>query len=106
MKIAQISLFALSSIDAQPVENSPAVPFNYDDEYTSYEDDLLDERKVPNRHPKARLRTLGKIEPSKQSRNRFFSEAFSYELLDTWFDHIPSQDNWKMKFATNIQRMR
>ena len=61
MKIAQISLFALSSIDAQPAEISSAAPapFNYD-EYTSYDDDTLDERKVPNRHPKARLRTLGK----------------------------------------------
>ena len=62
MKIAQISLFALSSIDAQPAEISPA-PFNYDDEFTSYDDSdaTLDGRKVPNRHPKARLRTLGKI---------------------------------------------
>ena len=67
MKIAQISLFALSSIDAQLAEISPA-PFNYDDEFTSYDDDAtLDGRKEPNRHPKARLRTLGKIKPQKQT---------------------------------------
>ena len=61
MKISQISFFALSSLDAQPTEQSAVLPLNYDnDEYQSY-DDNLDERKVPNRHPKARLRTLGKI---------------------------------------------
>ena len=55
MKIAQIGLLAYS-LDALPTELTSIQPYNYDE--SSY--DSLDERKVPNRHPKARLRTLGK----------------------------------------------
>ena len=111
MKISQIVLLGVSSIEAQLAETAlPAAvsPFNYDnDDYQSYEDNFLDERKVPNRHPKARLRTLGTVRDNNEQVSKdLFVEAFSYELLDKWFDHIPSQDNWKMKFATNIQRMR
>ena len=45
---------------------------------------------VPPRHPIARLNRL---------------VEFSEELIDTWFAFLPSQENWKLKFARNGERM-
>ena len=49
-----------------------------------------EEKKVPPRHPLQRLERL---------------VEFSHEILDEWFDFLPSQQNWKNKFANNAQRM-
>ena len=48
------------------------------------------EKKVPPRHPLQRLSKL---------------VEFSGELLDDWYGFLPSKDAWKVKFATNAQRM-
>ena len=49
-----------------------------------------EDKKVPPRHPLQRLERL---------------TQFSTELLDTWFDFLPSQHAWRMKFRRNGERM-
>lgn len=44
-----------------------------------------------NFHPLQRLNTL---------------VAFSQELMDNWYDFLPSQTQWKRKFVTNAARMQ
>merc|ERR1712176_758877 len=51
---------------------------------------LADNKKVPPRHPLQRLQRL---------------TEFSEELLNEWYDFLPSKDNWINKFATNAKRM-
>ena len=49
-----------------------------------------EEKKVPPRHPLQRLAKL---------------TEFSAEILDQWYDFLPSKESWKAKFATNAARM-
>ena len=49
-----------------------------------------DDRKVPPRHPLQRLNRL---------------VEFSHELLDDWYNWLPSKDAWKDKFEKNADRM-
>ena len=49
-----------------------------------------DDRKVPPRHPIQRLNRL---------------VEFSEELLNMWYDWLPSKDAWVQKFAKNADRM-
>merc|ERR1712046_155824 len=48
------------------------------------------DKKVPPRHPLQRLNRL---------------VEFTDEILDTWFEFLPSKDAWKAKFETNAGRM-
>ena len=49
-----------------------------------------DDKKVPPRHPLQRLERLN---------------AFTDEMLNTWFSFLPSKDAWVEKFAANGARM-
>ena len=49
-----------------------------------------DDKKVPPRHPLQRLERL---------------TEFSAEILNDWFDFVPSKDRWIQKFANNADRM-
>ena len=49
------------------------------------------EKKVPPRHPLQRLNAL---------------TQFTEEIMNTWFDFLPSQEAWVNKFATNASRMK
>ena len=49
-----------------------------------------DGKKVPPRHPLQRLKRL---------------VEFGVEIMDDWFDFLPSQNAWKKKFETNANRM-
>ena len=49
-----------------------------------------EDKKVPPRHPLQRLAKL---------------TEFSAEILNEWFDFLPSRDAWIQKFATNAERM-
>merc|ERR1711935_317350 len=49
-----------------------------------------DDKKVPPRHPLQRLERLNE---------------FTDEMLNTWFDFLPSKDAWVEKFAANGDRM-
>ena len=49
-----------------------------------------DGKKVPPRHPLQRLKRL---------------VEFGAEIMDDWFDFLPSQNAWKKKFETNANRM-
>ena len=49
-----------------------------------------EEKKVPPRHPLQRLAKL---------------TEFSAEILDQWYDFLPSKESWKAKFANNADRM-
>ena len=49
-----------------------------------------DDRKVPPRHPLQRLDRL---------------VQFSHELLNDWYNWLPSQQAWKDKFERNAERM-
>ena len=49
-----------------------------------------EDKKVPPRHPLQRLNRL---------------TEFTEEILDTWFDFLPSKDAWVQKFANNAERM-
>merc|ERR1712025_316843 len=49
-----------------------------------------DNKKVPPRHPLDRLDRL---------------VEFSAELLDTWYQFLPSRDAWRNKFEINAARM-
>ena len=48
------------------------------------------EKKVPPRHPVQRLNRL---------------VQFTEELMNDWFDWLPSQEKWIQKFANNAARM-
>ena len=48
------------------------------------------EKKVPPRHPLQRLNAL---------------TQFTEEIMNTWFEFLPSQDAWIEKFANNAFRM-
>ena len=50
-----------------------------------------EEKKVPPRHPTQRLARL---------------VEFSHEILDDWFNFLPSKNSWKRKFETNAGRMK
>merc|ERR1711933_632792 len=50
-----------------------------------------EEKKVPPRHPLQRLAKL---------------TEFSAEILDQWYEFLPSKDAWKAKFARNAARMQ
>ena len=52
---------------------------------------FADEKKVPPRHPLQRLDKL---------------VEFSNELLNNWFEFLPSQNSWKNKFGINAARMK
>ena len=49
-----------------------------------------EQKKVPPRHPIQRLHRL---------------TEFSREILNDWFDFLPSKDAWVRKFAKNAERM-
>ena len=49
-----------------------------------------EEKRVPPRHPLQRLARL---------------TQFSEEILNEWFDFLPSKDAWVRKFAKNAERM-
>ena len=49
-----------------------------------------DDKKVPPRHPLQRLERL---------------TQFTDEILDAWFQFLPSKDAWKAKFHNNAERM-
>ena len=49
-----------------------------------------DDKKVPPRHPLQRLERL---------------TEFSAEILNDWFDFVPSKDRWIQKFSNNADRM-
>ena len=49
-----------------------------------------DDKKVPPRHPLQRLKRL---------------TDFSEELLNDWYEFLPSKDNWVKKFENNAERM-
>ena len=49
-----------------------------------------DDKKVPPRHPLQRLDRL---------------TQFTDEILDAWFQFLPSKDAWKAKFHKNAERM-
>ena len=49
-----------------------------------------DDKKVPPRHPLQRLERLNQ---------------FTEELMSTWFNFLPSQQKWILKFRTNGERM-
>ena len=49
-----------------------------------------DDKKVPPRHPLMRLSRL---------------TEFSEEILNDWFDFLPSKQSWIEKFANNAYRM-
>merc|ERR1711893_409548 len=51
---------------------------------------VADDKKVPPRHPLQRLNRL---------------TEFSAEIMNDWFQFLPSQRNWISKFATNAARM-
>ena len=51
---------------------------------------IAEDKKVPPRHPLQRLARL---------------TEFSEEILNDWFDFLPSKDAWIQKFATNAGRM-
>ncbi|CBY24469.1 unnamed protein product [Oikopleura dioica] len=51
----------------------------------------VDTKKVPPRHPLQRLQRL---------------TQFSAEILDQWFDFLPSKEIWIRKFERNAERMR
>merc|ERR1712193_497089 len=50
-----------------------------------------DDKKVPPRHPLQRLNKL---------------TQFSEEILNDWFNWLPSKDSWVGKFAINAGRMQ
>ena len=52
---------------------------------------IASEKKVPPRHPIQRLNRL---------------VEFSHELLDDWFNFLPSQVAWKHKVSANADRMQ
>ena len=49
-----------------------------------------EDKKVPPRHPLQRLDRL---------------TQFTDEILDAWFQFLPSKDAWKAKFRNNAERM-
>ena len=49
-----------------------------------------EDKKVPPRHPLQRLSRL---------------TEFSAEILNSWFEFLPSKDAWIQKFAVNAERM-
>ena len=49
-----------------------------------------DDKKVPPRHPLQRLNRLNE---------------FTEEMLNAWFEFLPSKDAWVAKFAANGERM-
>ena len=49
-----------------------------------------DDKKVPPRHPLKRLNRLNE---------------FTEEMLNAWFEFLPSKDAWVAKFAANGERM-
>merc|ERR1712078_782085 len=51
---------------------------------------VADDKKVPPRHPLQRLNRL---------------TEFSAEIMNDWFQFLPSQQNWINKFANNAARM-
>ena len=50
-----------------------------------------EDKKVPPRHPLQRLNRL---------------TEFTDEIMDQWFDFLPSKEAWKQKFKTNANRMK